>query len=133
MIFFLFYVWGGKGGNRQTHVCFVFLIFHDLGSKIGPKNDRKSFLGAILAQDSPEHRFYTMSHRFRVSFWSSKVWHIALLFDQKFDLVSCRGVQGCPRRQVLPNKYVLFLAPRMCAFSFKPKLFLCTKRMPFGK
>ena len=37
------------------------------------KIDRRSFIGAILAQDRPEHRFYMILGRFEVLFWGSKM------------------------------------------------------------
>ena len=41
--------------------------------KIRCKTDSTSFIGAILAQDRPEHRFYMIWGRFGVPIWRSKM------------------------------------------------------------
>ena len=39
--------------------------------KLRCKIDKQSHIGAILAQDRPEHRFYMILGRFEVPFWGS--------------------------------------------------------------
>ena len=57
----------GSKIEQQSHQNQYFFL------KMRCKIDRRSFIGAILAQDRLEHRFYMIWGRFGVPIWESKI------------------------------------------------------------